>query len=148
MLVTVSRCKDSQIFQACDASVQELQPSNDKIYARLDAAQRGQETGSCGHQTQPKYRVNGGSLQKKYIPVTTKSTAEPLHLKNMLTRPRSQGTKVEEGKGFVALSLSCFTVKFMQGSAGFDCSRNNTGEGGEDMEECLSRVGYGSKLMH
>ena len=79
--------------------------------------------------------------------MTTTSTAEPLYLKNVLTRPHSQDVKVEEGEGSVA-SSSCFTVKFMQGSPGFDYFRNCTGEGGEDMEEYLSCVGHGSKLIH
>jgi len=45
---TVSRCTDSQIFAARHARACELQPSKDTIYVRLDAAQRGLGTGSCG----------------------------------------------------------------------------------------------------
>ena len=45
---TVSRCTDTQIFQARHARASELNPSTDRIYVRLDAAQRGLGTGSCG----------------------------------------------------------------------------------------------------
>ena len=45
---TVSRCTDAQIFAARHARACELQPSKDTIYVRLDAAQRGLGTGSCG----------------------------------------------------------------------------------------------------
>jgi hypothetical protein len=45
---TVSRCTDTQIFQARHARACELNPSTDRIYVRLDAAQRGLGTGSCG----------------------------------------------------------------------------------------------------
>jgi hypothetical protein len=45
---TVSRCTDTQIFQARHARASELNPSADRIYVRLDAAQRGLGTGSCG----------------------------------------------------------------------------------------------------
>jgi len=45
---TSSRCTDTQIFAARHARDCELQPSKDSIYIRLDAAQRGLGTGSCG----------------------------------------------------------------------------------------------------
>jgi len=45
---TVSRCTDTQMFQARHARASELNPSTDRIYVRLDAAQRGMGTGSCG----------------------------------------------------------------------------------------------------
>ena len=45
---TVSRCTDTQIFQARHARASELNPSTDRIYVRLDAAQRGLGSGSCG----------------------------------------------------------------------------------------------------
>jgi hypothetical protein len=45
---TVSRCTDAQIFAARHARACDLQPSKDTIYVRLDAAQRGLGTGSCG----------------------------------------------------------------------------------------------------
>ena len=45
---TVSRCTDAQKFAARHARACELQPSKDTIYVRLDAAQRGLGTGSCG----------------------------------------------------------------------------------------------------
>lgn len=47
---TVSRCTDNQIFQARHARVSELNPSKDRIHVRLDSAQRGLGTGSCGKQ--------------------------------------------------------------------------------------------------
>jgi hypothetical protein len=45
---TSSRCTDTQMFAARHARACELQPSKDSIYIRLDAAQRGLGTGSCG----------------------------------------------------------------------------------------------------
>lgn len=45
---TSSRCTDTQIFAARHARACDLQPSKDSIYIRLDAAQRGLGTGSCG----------------------------------------------------------------------------------------------------
>jgi hypothetical protein len=45
---TVSRCTDCQMFASRHARALELQPSKDTIYVRLDAAQRGLGTGSCG----------------------------------------------------------------------------------------------------
>jgi hypothetical protein len=45
---TVSRCTDTQLFAARHARACELQPSKDTIYVRIDAAQRGLGTGSCG----------------------------------------------------------------------------------------------------
>jgi hypothetical protein len=56
---TVSRCTDCQMFRSRHARSLELQPSKDTIYVRLDAAQRGLGTGSCGPQTLPEYQVNG-----------------------------------------------------------------------------------------
>ena len=57
---TSSRCTDTQIFAARHARACDLLPSKDTIYVRLDAAQRGVGTGSCGPQTLPEYQVNGG----------------------------------------------------------------------------------------
>lgn len=47
---TVSRCTDNLIFQARHARASELNPLTDRIYVRLDSAQRGLGTGSCGKQ--------------------------------------------------------------------------------------------------
>ena len=55
---TTSRCTDTEIFAA--RHVNNLEPSKDRIYVRLDSAQRGLGTGSCGPQTLPEYQVNGG----------------------------------------------------------------------------------------
>jgi hypothetical protein len=55
---TVSPYTDAQILEARHAN--EL-TSTSSIYVRLDAAQRGLGTGSCGPQTLTKYQVNGGS---------------------------------------------------------------------------------------
>ncbi|EED90854.1 hypothetical protein THAPSDRAFT_263381, partial [Thalassiosira pseudonana CCMP1335] len=57
---TTSRYTDTQIFAARHTN--ELEISN-SIYLRIDAAQRGLGTGSCGPQTLPEYRVNGGSYR-------------------------------------------------------------------------------------
>ncbi|KAL3801629.1 hypothetical protein HJC23_013134 [Cyclotella cryptica] len=62
LLFHVSRYSDAEIFAA--RHVNELTPSSTKsLYVRLDAAQRGLGTGSCGPQTLPKYHVNGGSYR-------------------------------------------------------------------------------------
>ena len=58
---TVSRCTDLSIFRA--RHVHEVEVSKDTVYIRLDAAQRGLGTGSCGPQTLPEYRVNGGTFE-------------------------------------------------------------------------------------
>mmetsp|Transcript_4825 Transcript_4825/g.10680 ORF Transcript_4825/g.10680 Transcript_4825/m.10680 type:complete len:166 (+) Transcript_4825:383-880(+) len=57
---TTSRYTDTQIFAARHTN--ELEISN-SIYLRIDAAQRGLGTGSCGPQTLPEYRVNGESYR-------------------------------------------------------------------------------------
>jgi hypothetical protein len=58
----VSRYKDAEMFAA--RHINELTPSSNKlVYIRLDAAQRGLGSGSCGPQTLPKYQVNGGSYR-------------------------------------------------------------------------------------
>ena len=54
----VSRCTDLDLFRA--RHVHEIKVSKDTVYVRLDAAQRGLGTGSCGPQTLPEYKVNGG----------------------------------------------------------------------------------------
>lgn len=53
----VSRCTDLDLFRA--RHVHEIKVSKDTVYVRLDAAQRGLGTGSCGPQTLPEYQVNG-----------------------------------------------------------------------------------------
>jgi len=54
----VTRCTDIQMFKA--RHVHEIEVSTEKVYLKLDAAQRGLGTGSCGPQTLPEYQVNGG----------------------------------------------------------------------------------------
>lgn len=61
---TVSRFTDSQIFAARHPN--ELTPSSN-IYVRLDAAQRGLGTGSCGPQTLTEYQVDGGTYQVSFL---------------------------------------------------------------------------------
>mmetsp|Transcript_10320 Transcript_10320/g.18972 ORF Transcript_10320/g.18972 Transcript_10320/m.18972 type:complete len:170 (+) Transcript_10320:3504-4013(+) len=53
---SVSRCTDTQLFRA--RHINELNPSKDSIFVRIDAAQRGLGTGSCGPQTLPEYQIN------------------------------------------------------------------------------------------
>ncbi len=60
---TVSCCKDFQMFRSRHACSLELQPSKDTIYVRLDAAQRGLGTGSCGPQT---HQVNGVAYEVNF----------------------------------------------------------------------------------
>ena len=55
---TVSRYTDTQVFAARHTN--DLTPGK-AIYIRLDAAQRGLGTGSCGPQTLPQYQLNGGT---------------------------------------------------------------------------------------
>ena len=55
---SVSRLTEIDVFRA--RHVHELEPSGDTLYVRLDAAQRGLGTGSCGPQTLERYRVHGG----------------------------------------------------------------------------------------
>ena len=57
---TVSRYSDEQIFSACHTH--ELEPSPN-LYLRIDAAQRGLGTGSCGPQTREEYHVNAGTYR-------------------------------------------------------------------------------------
>ena len=57
----VSRCTDIQLFRA--RHVHEIEVSPDTVYIRLDAAQRGLGTGSCGPQTLPEYQVNSGTFE-------------------------------------------------------------------------------------
>ncbi|KAL9190678.1 hypothetical protein ACHAXT_000384 [Thalassiosira profunda] len=60
---SASRCTDAQLFAA--RHVNELEPSKDSNYVRLDAAQRGLGTGSCGPQTLPKYQINHDTAGNK-----------------------------------------------------------------------------------
>ena len=74
-----SRCTDAQLFAA--RHVNELGPSKDSIYVRLDAAQRGLGTGSCGPQTLPQYQITAGNECKvsfwvKPIGFETKKTTD------------------------------------------------------------------------
>jgi len=55
---SVSRLTETDVFRA--RHVHELDPSGETVYVRLDAAQRGLGTGSCGPQTLERYRVHGG----------------------------------------------------------------------------------------
>ena len=56
---SVSRLTETDVFRA--RHVHELSPSGEgTVYVRLDAAQRGLGTGSCGPQTLEMYRVHGG----------------------------------------------------------------------------------------
>lgn len=61
---TVSKHTDAEIFAA--RHVNELLPSS-STYVRIDAAQRGLGTGSCGPQTLQKYHVNGGLYQFAFL---------------------------------------------------------------------------------
>ena len=54
-----SRCTDAQLFAG--RHVNDLEPSENTIYVRFDAAHRGLGTGSCGPQTLPRYQVDGGT---------------------------------------------------------------------------------------
>lgn len=66
----VSRYKDAEIFSA--RHINELTPTSaNPVYIRLDTAQRGLGTGSCGPQTLPRYQVNGGSYRISFwlIPI-------------------------------------------------------------------------------
>ena len=56
---TASHYTDAEVFAA--RHINELKQLHDSIYIRLDAAQRGLGTGSCGPQTLAQYQVNGGS---------------------------------------------------------------------------------------
>jgi len=58
---TVSRFSDAQLFAARHTN--DLDPSPDTIFVRLDAAQRGLGSGSCGPQTRKEYQVNGGAYR-------------------------------------------------------------------------------------
>ena len=60
---TVSRYTDAEIFAARHPN--DLPPPS-CIYIRIDAAQRGLGTGSCGPQTLEKYRLNGGLYQVSF----------------------------------------------------------------------------------
>ena len=60
----VSRCTDLDLFRA--RHVHEIQVSKDTVYVRLDAAQRGLGTGSCGPQTLPQYQVDGGKFELNF----------------------------------------------------------------------------------
>ena len=57
----VCRWTDTQLFKA--RHVDEVEVSKDTIYVKLDAAQRGLGTGSCGPQTLPEYQVNSGAYE-------------------------------------------------------------------------------------
>ncbi len=55
---SVSRHTDITLFSA--RHVNELKDDQDRIFVRIDAAQRGLGSGSCGPQTLEQYKVNGG----------------------------------------------------------------------------------------
>lgn len=65
----LTRCTDIQVFKARHVHEIETKKYTYKdykigygcIYLKLDAAQRGLGTGSCGPQTLPEYQVNGGT---------------------------------------------------------------------------------------
>jgi len=59
-----SRCTDAKIFAARHTN--ELEPSKDTIYVRLDAAQRGLGTGSCGPQTLSEYQIDAGRYEVNF----------------------------------------------------------------------------------
>ena len=54
----VSKHTDTSLFSA--RHVNELKDDQDRIFIRIDAAQRGLGSGSCGPQTLEHYKVNGG----------------------------------------------------------------------------------------
>jgi hypothetical protein len=54
----VSRHTDRSLFSA--RHVNELRDDQDRIFIRVDSAQRGLGSGSCGPQTLEQYKVNGG----------------------------------------------------------------------------------------
>lgn len=56
-----SRCTDAQIFAA--RHINELEPAKDTTFVRLDSAQRGIGSGSCGPQTLSEYQVNAGTYE-------------------------------------------------------------------------------------
>lgn len=57
---TVSCFTDAQLFAARHTN--EIPPSS-SLYIRLDAAQRGLGSGSCGPQTLSKYQLDGGTYR-------------------------------------------------------------------------------------
>jgi len=60
----ISRHTDSSLFSA--RHVNELQDDHDRIFVRIDAAQRGLGSGSCGPQTLEQYKVNGGKYNLSF----------------------------------------------------------------------------------
>ena len=62
---TVSRHTDITLFSA--RHVNELQDDEDRIYVRIDAAQRGLGSGSCGPQTLEQYKSNGGKYSLSFL---------------------------------------------------------------------------------
>ena len=61
---TTSLHTDVSLFSA--RHVSELKEDQDMIYIRIDAAQRGLGSGSCGPQTLRQYKVNGGSYNLSF----------------------------------------------------------------------------------
>ena len=62
---TTSKHTDISLFSA--RHVNELTDDAEKIFVRIDAAQRGLGTGSCGPQTLEKYKVNGGKYTLSFV---------------------------------------------------------------------------------
>lgn len=62
---TVSKYRDRDLFEACHTD--ELDSKDGAVYVRLDAAQRGLGTGSCGPQTREEYKVHPGTYQIAFI---------------------------------------------------------------------------------
>eukprot|EP00984_Skeletonema_dohrnii_P008867 scaffold3304_cov106-Skeletonema_dohrnii-CCMP3373.AAC.2 len=61
---TVSRHTDVSLFST--RHVNELKDEQDRIFIRIDAAQRGLGSGSCGPQTLEQYKVNGGKYSLSF----------------------------------------------------------------------------------
>jgi len=59
---TTSRFTDAEVFAARHVN-DLIPPNNDEYYVRLDVAQRGLGTGSCGPQTLEKYTIHGGTYR-------------------------------------------------------------------------------------
>lgn len=61
---SVSRCTDAQLFAA--RHVHELEPSKDTMFVRIDDAQTGLGTASCGPQTLPQYQIDNGDCKVSF----------------------------------------------------------------------------------
>ncbi len=59
---TTSRFTDAEVFAARHVN-DVISINNKDCYIRLDVAQRGLGTGSCGPQTLEKYRIHGGTYR-------------------------------------------------------------------------------------